>query len=107
MRTLLSLALLTLTAGTLLAQDEDAVQRSSSPRGVQIQGETQVNAGALNMGAVAAGDDSAAHNAVGSLRDNVQIQGTTRVNVNAQKVNSLAVGNKNSAGNDVGGIGGK
>jgi hypothetical protein len=107
MRKILSLVLFALSATTVIAQDDGVVQRSSSPRGVEIHGDTHVNAGAQNVQAVSAGDANAARNTTGTVRGKVQIQGNTRINANAQNVNSIAVGNKNTADNNVGGIGGK
>lgn len=107
MKRLVPLALATLLSAGVLAQDGPAVQRSSNPRGVQIQGETRVNASAQNVQAVSAGDANSAKNAAGAIKGGVQIQGNTRINTSAQNVNSVAVGKKNTAGNDVGSIGGQ
>ena len=89
------------------AQDAGNVQRSSSPRGVQIQGDTAVNASAQNVHAVAAGEGNTAKTATGAIRGGTQIQGNTRINANAQNMQSVAVGKGNAATNDVGSIGGK
>ena len=84
-----------------------SVQRSSNPLGVQIQGDTMVNANAQNANAVAAGESNSAKNAAGAIKGGTQIQGNTRINANAKNVNSVAVGKGNAATNDVGSIGGK
>ena len=82
------------------------VQRSSSPLGVQIQGDTMVNANAHNTNAVAAGDNNSAKNSTGAVKGGTQIQGNTRINANSLNVNSIAVGKSNAAANTVGSIGG-
>ncbi len=89
------------------AQMTPSIQRSSSPQGVQIQGDTVVNASAQNTNAVAAGDANTAKNATGAVRGGTQIQGKTRISAQSKNVNSLAVGKGNAATNEVGAIGGK
>ncbi len=99
--------LLVVVSSVAMAQGAGSVQRSSSPRGVQVQGDTVVNASAQNVGAVAVGEGNTAKTATGAMRGGTQIQGTTRINANSQNVNSVAVGKNNAAVNDVGAIGGK
>ena len=89
------------------AQGPVSVQRSSSPQGVQIQGDTMVNANAQNTNAVAVGENNAARTTTGTVKSGTQIQGNTRINATARNVNSVAVGKGNTATNDVGAIGGK
>lgn len=89
------------------AQMTPSVQRSSSPLGVQIQGDTMVNANTQATSAVAAGDGNSAKSATGAVKGGTQIQGNTRLNATSKNVNSMAVGKGNAAANDVGSIGGK
>lgn len=89
------------------AQGTTSVQRSSSPQGVKIQGDTAINANAQNTNAVAVGENNAAKTATGAVKGGTQIQGNTRINAAAKNVNSVAVGKGNTATNDVGAIGGK
>ena len=101
-----------MTASTFaLAQGYQAkpggAQASNSPGGVQIQGNTSINANAENVGAVASGKGNVAKNAVGAIKGGTQIQGNTRINANAKNVSAVAVGKGNTATNDVGTIGGK
>lgn len=88
------------------AQDTVSVRRSSSPQGVQIQGDTTVNANAQNTNAVAAGEGNAAKTATGAVKGGTQIQGNTKINAKAKNVNAIAVGKGNAATNEVGAIGG-
>ncbi|MDK9724242.1 MAG: hypothetical protein OEL88_05080 [Sterolibacteriaceae bacterium MAG5] len=107
MKKYLVAAALGFAAAGVLAQMTPSVQRSSSPQGVQIQGDTVVNAGAQNTNAVAAGDANTAKNATGAVRGGTQIQGNTRISAQSKNVNSVAVGKGNAATNEVGAIGGK
>lgn len=106
MRRLVMASVLIVAVSAAFAQGV-SVQRSSNPLGVQIQGDTMVNANAQNVNAVAAGDGNSAKNATGAVKGGTQIQGNTRINANAKNVNSIAVGKSNAAANDVGSIGGK
>lgn len=98
---------LVVASSVVWAQGTGSVQRSSSPRGVQIQGDTAISASAKNVSATAAGEDNTAKTATGALRAGTQIQGNTRINATTQNVQSTAVGKGNAAVNDVGSIGGK
>lgn len=89
------------------AQGTASVQRSSSPQGVQIQGDTRVNANAQNTNAVAVGEGNAAKTATGAVKGGTQIQGNTKINATAKNVSAIAVGKGNAATSDVGSIGGK
>lgn len=75
--------------------------------GVNIQGNTAINANAENVNAVAVGQGNTAKNAVGSIKAGTNIQGNTAINANARNVNAVAVGQGNKATNDVGTIGGR
>jgi hypothetical protein len=107
MRKILIVALAALSAPAAYAQLPEGVQRSSSPQGVQIQGDTAVKANATNVTAVAAGKDNTARNTAGAVNNGVQIQGNTKINATAKNVNAVAVGQKNKADNTVGAIGGQ
>lgn len=105
---LISLALSLLTV-PLLAQaqlPEDEIRRSSSPRGVQIRGDTAVSASARHLSATAVGSDNTAANTAGAIKNNTQIQGTTRINATVQGMQAVSVGKGNQADNAVGAIGG-
>ncbi|MDO8311036.1 MAG: hypothetical protein Q7T25_03755 [Sideroxyarcus sp.] len=106
MRRLVVASILVASTSIVFAQGV-SVQRSSNPLGVQIQGDTMVNANAQNVNAVAAGEGNSAKNATGAIKGGTQIQGNTRINANARNVNSVAVGKGNAAANDVGSIGGR
>lgn len=82
-----------------------SVQATSG--GVNIQGNTKINANAQNVNAVAVGQDNTAKNAVGAIKGGTNIKGNTNINANAKNVNAVAVGKGNTATNDVGVIGGK
>lgn len=98
---------LALVSGVAMAQHSGGVQSTNNPNAVQIQGNTEINANAQNMNAVAVGKDNTAKNAVGAIKGGTQIQGNTKINANAKNVNAVAVGQGNTATNDVGTIGGK
>lgn len=100
---------LTLLIGPMLAQaqlPEDEIRRSSSPRGVQIRGDTAVSASARHLNAAAIGSDNTANNTAGAIRNNTQIQGTTRIHATVQGMQAISVGKGNQADNAVGAIGG-
>lgn len=99
-------SVLLVVASAALAQGA-SVQRSSSPQGVQIQGDTMINAAAQNTSAVASGDGNTAKTATGAVKGGTQIQGNTRINATSKNVSSVAVGKGNAATNEVGAIGGK
>lgn len=107
MRNLLIAVILATTSSFVLAQMQVGVQRSSSPRGVQIQGDTDIKANAQNVNAVAVGADNSAANSAGAIKGGTNIKGNTRISVTAQEVNAVAVGKGNKAGNTVGAIGGQ
>lgn len=96
-----------LLAAATSAAFAQSVQRSSSPSGVQIQGDTAINASAQNTSSLASGEGNTAKTATGALRAGTQIQGNTRINATSTNVQSTAVGKNNAAVNDVGSIGGK
>ncbi|MEW6163679.1 MAG: hypothetical protein AB1642_01310 [Pseudomonadota bacterium] len=86
---------------------EAAVQRSSSPSGIRIQGDTAVRAQAVSSNAAAVGADNVAKTATGTVRGNVKIQGNTRIDARSNEVNAVAAGKGNKADNSVGAIGGR
>lgn len=91
------------------SQLPDSVQRSSSPQGFQVPGNTAAGTSAAkNNSAGAAGKESAAANAPATAgKGNVQIQGNTRINAVATGTTATAIGQGNKAGNELGAIGGK
>jgi len=89
------------------AQGSETVQRSSSPSGISIQGDTTAHAQAQNSTAAAVGTGNTAQNATGTVRGNVKIRGNTRIDAQSHEVNAVAVGKGNRADNAVGAIGGK
>lgn len=105
----ITLIALALVSGVAMAQHSGGVKQQSTtnPDAVQIQGNTEINANAQNLNAVAVGKDNTAKNAVGAIKGGTQIQGNTKINANAKNVNAVAVGQGNTATNDVGTIGGK
>lgn len=107
MRNLLIAVALAVSSSAVLAQMQVGVQRSSSPRGVQIQGDTDIKANAQNVNAVAAGSDNAAANSAGAVKGDTNIKGNTRINATVREANAVAVGKGNKADNAVGAIGGK
>jgi len=108
MRTIFALAAAaTLIAGSAFAQSAGGVnvQQSSNPEGVQIQGNTNINANANNVNTTAIGQGNTADTAVGAIRGGTQIQGNTNINANANNVNTTAIGQGNKAKTSVGAIG--
>lgn len=102
-----AVAILAGCALSAYAQSPEIVQRSSSPSGIRIQGETAVRAQAENSNAIAVGADNAAKTATGAVRGNVNIRGNTRIDAQSRETNAVAVGQANKADNAVGAIGGK
>ena len=107
---------LTFATGVAFAQAQGGVtagpqgyqagnQSASGKGGVQIQGNTQINANATNTSAVASGQGNTAKNAVGGIRGDTQIQGNTKINANAKNTTAVATGKGNKAENAVGVIG--
>ncbi|CAA7614592.1 conserved exported hypothetical protein [Candidatus Terasakiella magnetica] len=108
MRKIIALAAaVTLLSGAAFAQSAGGVkvQQSSNPDGVQIQGNTNINANAQNVNTTAIGQGNTADAAVGAIRGGTQIQGNTNINANAKNVNTTAIGQGNTAKTTVGGIG--
>ncbi len=79
----------------------------SDKGGVQIQGNTKINASAQNTSAVASGKGNTAKNTVGGIKGNTQIQGNTKINASAKNTSAVAKGKGNTAENAVGVVGGK
>ncbi len=93
-------------ASTAFAQQSGGVQRSTNPNGVQIQGNTNINAQAENTVTQAKGEGNKASTGVGAIRGGTQIQGNTNINAQAKNTTTQAVGKNNKASTDVGTIGG-
>lgn len=104
MRTLVLLIVSALVAAPVWAQP---VMRSSSPAGVQIQGNTDIRAKQEDAAAVSAGQANEAKNSAGAITGGTQIQGNTNIKVEQKNARSVAVGKDNKAANEAGVIGGK
>lgn len=98
-----------LIAAALLASSVLAQQtiRSSSPRGVQIQGNTDIRAKQEDTAAVAVGQDNEAKNTASAIKGGTQIQGNTNIKSEQKNVKAVAVGKDNKATNEAGVVGGK
>lgn len=98
-----------LVAAGLLASSVFAQQtiRSSSPQGVQIQGNTDIRAKQEDAAAVAVGQDNEAKNTVSAIKGGTQIQGNTNIKSEQKNVKAVAVGKDNKATNEAGVVGGK
>jgi len=94
-------------SGSAFAQSAGGVKSmsSSNPNGVQIQGNTEINANAKNVNTTAIGQGNTAESNVGAIGGGTQIQGNTEINANAQNVNTTAIGQGNTAKGNVGTIG--
>ncbi len=94
-------------SGAAFAQMSGGVDhlKSTNPNGVQIQGDTTINANAKNVNTTAIGQGNTAETAVGAIGGGTQIQGNTTINANAHNVNTTAIGQDNVARTTVGGIG--
>ncbi len=104
MRTLIIFIAAALVAPTVLAQP---VQRSSSPTGIQIQGNVDLKAKQEEAAAVAVGQNNEAKNSAGAIKDGTQIQGNTNIKAEQKNAKAVAVGRDNKATNEAGVIGGK
>lgn len=74
--------------------------------GVNIQGNTNINAAVGSQTAVAVGQGNTAKNTVGAIKGGTNIKGNTNINAVAGKQTAVAVGKGNKAENAVGQIGG-
>jgi hypothetical protein len=91
-------------ATPVLAQQ---AQRSSNPQGVQIQGNTNIQAENKNVAAIAVGENNTAKNTTGAIKGGTQIQGNTTIKAKQTNATAVAVGKGNTAANEAGVIGGK
>ncbi|MBF0560516.1 MAG: hypothetical protein HQL37_00600 [Alphaproteobacteria bacterium] len=93
--------------GTAFAQSAGSVKsmQSSNPNGVQIQGNTNINASGNDINTTAVGSNNVAESNVGAIGGGTQIQGNTNINASAEHVNTTAVGTGNSAKANIGTIG--
>lgn len=83
------------------------VMRSSSPQGVQIQGNADIRAKQEDAAGIAAGQGNEAKNIVGAIKGGTQIQGNTNIQAEQKNAKAVAVGKDNKATNEAGVIGGK
>lgn len=93
-------------SGTVLAQTQVPVQRSSNPQGVQIQGNTEIKADQENTSAAAKGEGNTAKNIAGAIKGETQIQGATRITTSQTNTKAKAEGKNSKASNEAGVIGG-
>ena len=80
---------------------------SSNAQGVQIQGNTNIQAENKNVAAVAVGEGNTAKNTTGAIKGGTQIQGNTTIKAKQTNAAAVAVGKNNTAANEAGVIGGK
>ena len=89
------------------AQGGNKGVQAAGKSGVQIQGNTTINAAQENASANASGEGNTAKNSAGAIKGNVQIQGNTKINANQKNASANASGKNNAASNEAGVIGGK
>ena len=77
----------------------------SRQAGVQIQGNTDINAKQDNANATAVGEGNSAKNTAGAIKSGTLIQGNTKISAKQSNANAIAAGSNNNAGNEVGVIG--
>jgi len=104
MRTITLLIVSTFVALPAFAQP---VMRSSSPKGVQIQGNADIRAKQDDAATASVGQDNEAKNIAGAIKAGTQIQGNTSIKAEQKDVKAVAVGKDNKATNEAGVIGGK
>lgn len=98
--------LLIITALSSLSAFAFAQTSQVTTGGVNIKGNTNINAAAGSQTAVATGEDNVAKNTVGAIKGGTNIQGTTNINAVAGQQTAVATGKGNKAENVVGQIGG-
>lgn len=101
-----ALLFVAIAAASTLSFAQNA-QRSTNPQGVQIQGNTKIEAEQKNTAAIAVGEGNTAANTAGAIKGGVQIQGNTAIKAKQSNVAAVAVGKNNTAKNEAGVIGGK
>lgn len=84
-----------------------SVQRSTNPGGVQIQGNTDIEATQKNATAISVGEGNTAKNTAGVIKGGTHIQGNTTIKAKQTNATAIAVGKNNTAVNETGVIGGK
>lgn len=94
----------TLLSAPALAQQ---IQRSSNPQGVQIQGNTTLQAENQNTSALAVGQGNDSRNTSGAIKGGTQIQGNTEIRAKQVNATAVTVGKDNKASNEAGVIGGR
>ena len=104
MRIVSIIAIAALAATPVFAQK---TQQSSNPQGVQIQGNTNIQAANQGVAAVAVGEGNEAKNTTGAIKGGTQIQGNTNIKAKQTGATAVAVGKNNKAANEAGVIGGK
>jgi hypothetical protein len=80
---------------------------SPNAQGVQIQGNTNIQAENKNVAAIAVGENNTAKNTTGAIKGGTQIQGNTTIKAKQTNATAVAVGKGNTAANEAGVIGGK
>lgn len=103
----LTIMLMSLLVISMPVLSQQEIQRSSSPQGVQVHGNSELKGHQESASAVAVGEGNTAKNTTSAIKGGTQIQGTTRIQAEQKNATSTAVGKNNAAKNEVGVIGGK
>jgi hypothetical protein len=103
MRKILLAISMAAVSGFAFAAQPGGVQATAG--GVNIQGNTKINANSTGATATASGQ-SVARNVIGGIRGGTNIQGNTTINASAKDTTAVAKG-KSTAENMIGGIGGE
>jgi hypothetical protein len=101
-----TLTLLIVSAFVALPAFAQPVMRSSSPQGVQIQGNADIRVKQEDAVGIAVGQDNEARNSAGAIKGGTQIQGNTKIKVEQKDAKTMAVGKDNKATNEAGVVGG-
>jgi hypothetical protein len=80
--------------------------QATSKQGVQIQGNTEINASQKDASAVATGQNNVAKNTAGAIKAGTQIQGNTKIGAKQEGATANVSGKNNKATNEAGTIGG-
>ncbi|CAK0782002.1 conserved exported hypothetical protein [Gammaproteobacteria bacterium] len=78
---------------------------SGSAGGVQIQGNTTINASAENVNTMSSGSNSTATAKIGGISGGTQIQGNTTITASGKNVNTTSTGSTSKACSEVGNVG--
>lgn len=93
-------------AGTASAQEVTRIPRSSSPSGLQLQGNSSLTTSSSAIDTLSAGQNNSADSSAGSIQGSgTQIRGNTRITTSVKDVNTAAIGKGNKADSNIGAIG--